>query len=315
MKNFDLDSTPTEVTRPDGLAIRCLVEAPARARPDAPLVIVVPPYAKTMREVMVTALYLTYNGFRVWRFDFANHVGASDGNVFNFTLSSAVVDVRAVIAAARDAYGNTPVGVVSSSLGSRAAFRALKGYEDLGVLVSLVGVVNVRHTLVKIMGEDLVGDLLKNQLAPGSRDVLGYEVSTRFINDVVEGDFHSLESTKLDLSACPFAAANISAGSDAWTLPGEVEEVFLSRGGGAARELYTLPGASHKLENNPSAARDALRQTVRVLKQRLTGDSVQPDDVSSPSFPDIVAKNRRERAWERSGYPLSGLKVCDQVSS
>jgi hypothetical protein len=302
---FDLDAKQVEVKRPDGLTVRCIVEAPVCARPDDPLVIVVPPYAKTMRDIMTTALFLTYNCFRVWRFDFANHLGGSDGKVFDFTLSSAVEDVKVVAAAARARHDSIPLGVVSSSLGSRAAFRALKGCEDVSVLVSLVGVVNVRHTLLKITGEDLIGDLLRDQLVPGSREVLGYEVSTRFINDAVKENLHSLESTKLDVSLCPFAITNVSAESDTWTLANEVEEVFRAEDAGPPRELYSLPGASHKLENNPSAASEALRQTVKTLKQRLAGEDFQLDDVRCPSFTDIVTKNRQERAREKSGYLLS----------
>jgi Acyl transferase len=306
-----LETTHSSVKRPDGLSIRCLIEASFGARLDDPLVIIVPPYAKTMREVLVTALYLTCNGFRTWRFDLSNHLGSSDGQMFDFTLSSAIEDINAIITAARNLYGKIPLGIVSSSLGSRVALRALKERNDIDALLSLVGVVNVKHTLFSILGEDLVQDRLMNCLVPGSREVLGYWISTNFIDDVVDEGLYSLQSTSQDVSGCRFPITNISAELDAWTLLGEAEQVFSAKASGPLREMYVLPAVSHKLENNPTAARNALRRTVRALKQHLVNEEVQDEDVRCPTFIDIVEKNRQERDWEKSGY--AGTEVMANV--
>jgi pimeloyl-ACP methyl ester carboxylesterase len=299
----DVEASPTivEVMRSDDRTIRCLVEEPPSERADGPVVIVVPPFAKTMRDVMTTALFLTYNGFTSWRFDFSNHIGASDGNIFDFTLSSAVEDVRAVTTAVRSRHGKSPLGIISSSLGSRVVFRALREREDVQAFVSLVGVVNLRRTLTHVMGEDLVGERLGGREIPTSREVLGYQVSARFVTDLMREALYSLASTKEDVGACRFPIVQISAELDAWTQLDEVKEVF-----GAAddpgRELYLLSSAAHKLENNPSAARDALRQAIKMLKRYLTGEEIELDKVNCPSFTAIVRKSREERAVERRLY-------------
>jgi alpha-beta hydrolase superfamily lysophospholipase len=293
--------TLTEVARSDGHRIRCIVDEPTSARSGGPVVIVVPPFAKTMRDVMTTALFLTFNGFTSWRFDYCSHIGASDGNVFDFTLTSAIEDVRAVTAAVRSRHEKSPLGIISSSLGSRAVFRALPRREDVRAFVSLVGVVNLRHTLIHVMGEDLVGERLGGRDIPKSREVLGYRVNGRFINDIMQEDLYSLASTKRDVAACCFPIAQISAELDAWTQLDEVKEIF-GAAGDARRELYLLSGASHKLENNPSAARDALRQAVKILNQYLLGEEIQLGDVRCPSFTEIVKKSREERAVERRLY-------------
>lgn len=301
-----------EVSRHDGTVVRCLFETPAVAS-NGPLVIIVPPFAKTMRELLVTSLYLVRNGFRTWRFDFSNHVGVSEGDILNFTLSSAIEDVRAILDMARQQFADSAIGIVSSSLGSRIALRALKGRTDVSGLVSLVGVVNLQHTLCAILGEDLIHDLLSGELISGTREVLGYDISTNFIHDAVINNLHSLESTKVDILNCGFPITNISAEHDAWTLLAEARNIFLGPETEDLRELFILAGASHKLENNPSAARDALRQAVKTLKNCVGDDSSQTDIVC-PGFLDIVEKNRREREWEES-WPVPSTANTNESSS
>ena len=298
----ETEATYCDVLRRDGLSIRCVIERPHDASRDSPLVIVVPPYGKTIREVLVTSLYLKRNGFTSWRFDFCNHLGASEGEIFNFRLSSAIEDVNAVVDAGRKHFARHPLAIISSSLGARVALRALRSRNDVRVLLSLVGVVNVQQTLRSILGEDLIADLLKDRLVAGSRDVLGYQVSTNFLNDAVTHDLYSLESTRRDVDACSFPVVNIAAESDAWNSLAETEKVFCLHDSQPPRETYLLPGVSHKLENNPSAARNALRQSIKILKYYLADKVILDEDIKGPRFLDIVEKNRQERELEKSGY-------------
>jgi hypothetical protein len=314
MQNGDQELTTMQVRRADGQTIAVALEAASAAPPHAPLVIVVPPYGKTIRDLVTTSSYLTANGFRTWRFDFTNHLGASDGEIFNFSLSSAAEDVRTIVAAARAWHPAAPLGVVSASLGSRVVFRALRGRQDVSALVSLVGTVNVQKTLHRILGDDLIGDLLANRPLPASRSALGYEIDIRFIHDAVEHGFHSLESTTTDVDACRFPIVQIHAGADAWTESADVEHVFRPSVEGVLRGVYLLPATSHKLEHNPTAARVALRQTVIVLKRHLTGQDLQPDDVACPTFLDIVTKHRQERVLEQVGYRSAELALAKEGS-
>lgn len=298
----DINSKFIETIRPDGQVIRCLLEACPTAESDVPVVIIVPPYAKTMRDVFSTSQCMVYNGFRSWRFDYTNHIGASDGDMFDFTLSSAIKDLKAVLSAVREMYKNAPLGIISISLGAPIVFRALKQYENVGCLVSLVGVVNVQDTLFRVIGEDLVDDFLKSQLTGHSREVLGYEVSTRFIMDVVNEDWYSLDSTCQNVKACKFPIVQIAAESDTWVLLDAVKSVFGICGISAPRKVYIIPGASHKLENNPTAARIAHVQAVMFLRWYLMNEKIQTDEVRVPSFLEIVKKNRQEREFEKDGY-------------
>ena len=214
-----------EARNGDGRSIRCLLETPEPADHETPCVVVLPSYALSMRHFGPASMFLTRNGFRSLRFDYTNHVGASDGDVYDFKLSSAAADVRTVLAALREWGVPGPVGVLSVSMGARIAFRALRGRSDVAAMVSLVGVVNLRDTMQSVVGEDVVAECLRGDV-PRDREVLGYHISGRFASDAVDHDLHSLESTKRDVAQCQFPITHVYAEDDAWTRLDEVESVF-----------------------------------------------------------------------------------------
>jgi len=289
--------TMLEAQNEDGRSIRCLLETPQTADHETPCVVVLPSYALSIRHFGPASLFLTRNGFRSLRFDYTNHVGASDGDVFDFKLSSAAADVRTVLAALREWGVPGPVGILSVSMGARIAFRALRGHADIAAMVSLVGVVNLRDTMQSVVGDDVVAECLRGEVR--DREVLGYHISGRFVNDAVDHDLHSLESTKRDVAQCRFPITHVYAEDDAWTRLDEVESVFghngaTHSGDTASRQLYVLPEASHKLEYNPVAARTAFCLAVGALALELTGAELTVDQVLAPSFNDVVEKNRLE---------------------
>jgi pimeloyl-ACP methyl ester carboxylesterase len=285
--------TILETRNGDGRVIRCLLEAPETTDHDVPCIVVLPSYALSMRHFGPASLFLTCNGFRSLRFDYTNHVGASDGDVYDFKLSSAAADVRTVLGALREWGVPVPIGILSVSMGARIALRALRGYDDVAAMVSLVGVVNLQDTLRSVVGEDLVGECVRG-IDPHDREVLGYHISGRFVNDAVDHDLHSLESTKRDVAQCRFPITHVYAEADAWTRLDEVESVFGHNADAAPRQVYVLPEASHKLEYNPVAARTAFSLAITALARELTGAQLAIDQVISPSFNDVVEKNRQE---------------------
>lgn len=292
--------TILETRNADGRSIRCLLEAPETADEDTPLVIVAPSYALSMRHFGPLSLFLTRNGFRSLRFDYTNHVGISEGDVYDFRLSSAADDFRTVLGALQGWGVSGPVGVVSVSMGARIAFRALRGRHDIASLVSLVGVVNVQDTLRCVVGEDVVAECLRGNV-PDDREVLGYHISGHFVSDAVDQNLHSLESTKRDVADCRFPITHVFAEDDAWTNLEEVESVFGVDFDTAARQMYILPEASHKLEYNPVAARTAFSLAITAVARELTGAELGVEQVVSPTFNDVVEKNRQEISLDGEG--------------
>jgi pimeloyl-ACP methyl ester carboxylesterase len=286
-----------ETRNEHGSTIRCLLEAPDNGDPDAPCVIVAPSYALSMRHFGPLSLFLTRNGFRSLRFDYTNHVGASDGVVYDYRLTTAATDLSTVVEALGDWGIRRPVGIISVSMGARIAFRALRGRSDVACLVSLVGVVNLQDTLHSVTGEDVVATSLSGR-TPHDREVLGYELTGRTVDDAVAHNMHTLESTKDDLARCRFPITHVFAEDDAWTSLEEVESVFCEDSDPAPRQLYILPEACHKLEYNPVAARTAFSLAVCAMARELTGAELAVEQVVSPSFNAVVDKHRQEKSLD-----------------
>jgi hypothetical protein len=304
-----------EARRPDGLTIRGLFEEPPSANRETPCVVIVPSFARKIRHFLPAAMHLTSNGFRAVRFDFTRHIGASDGEIFDFTPSSAVQDLPCVLDTLRSDGIQAPVGIISVSLGSRFAFRALQGRDDVAILISLVGVVNAQDTLHRVLGFDVVGRYLQSGIAR-DEEVFGYTVGSPFTPDLVEHDMHTLESTRRDLARCGFPIVQISAESDDWSNLADVDAAFSGMDGDGTRELYVLSAASHKLEHNPEGARVALRLAISRLTRDLKGEHLDPEDVVSPTFSQVVEKNERELSLERCGYqPPHGTEEAPLASA
>lgn len=296
--------TLIEVRADSGLTIRGLLELPDNGDRDAPCVVVSPSYGLSMRHFGPLSLFLTRNGFRSLRFDYTNHVGASDGDVFGYRVNTTVTDLSTVLNALGQWGIAPPVGVVSVSMGARSAFRALRGRTDIAAMVSLVGVVNLQDTLHCVTGEDVVGTSLSGR-TPDDRDVLGYYISGRSVDDAVLYGLHSLESTKDDVAQCSFPITHVYAEDDAWTRLDEAESAF-GQGCGtdrATRDLFILPEASHKLEHNPVAARTAFSLAVSVLTRQLVGGELTVEEVVTPSFNDVVEKHRQEKSLDGEAHP------------
>jgi pimeloyl-ACP methyl ester carboxylesterase len=297
MTAFTEVGTFLETKNSNGLTIRGVLETPATGDDSAPLAIVAPSYALSMRHFGPLSLFLTLNGFRVLRFDYTNHVGASDGDVYDYKLSTAADDLRSVLGALGDWGLQGPFGVISVSMGARIAFRALRDNPDVAALVSLVGVVNLQDTLNCVVGEDVVAEGLGGTV-PADREVLGYQMSGRFVMDAIECNLHSLESTKDDVAQCRFPITHVFAEEDAWTNLEEVETVFGEYLDTAPRQVFILPEASHKLEYNPVAARTAFSVATSVVARELTGAQLAVEEVVSPSFNDVVEKHRKEKSLD-----------------
>ena len=55
---------------------------------EAPVVLVAPGFARRMRHMAPVALYLASAGFKVYRCDYLDHVGLSDGEIYDFTMTT-----------------------------------------------------------------------------------------------------------------------------------------------------------------------------------------------------------------------------------
>lgn len=262
----------------------------------APLVLITPAFTKTARDYLLLAMYLTRAGFRVARYDCRNHIGISDGDVLQFTLSSAIADLLAVLRY----FAHETLVVVSSSLSSRVAVRALGDF-DCAALITLIGVVNLRDTQYQACGEDLF-DLWQSGVKSNPAEeyeVMDYRVRFAFIDDAIRIGIVHMEGTIEDLSVIRAPVYAICSQDDPWVRFSDIDFTFRPRAAHRyERGVYVIPGANHQLGKNPRAARTALCKVVDLVRQTFNNHKTR--SYREPLITEIVAQNKLERVRERA---------------
>ncbi len=249
-------------------------------------------YSKQIRHYALLSAYLNLHGFDTLRFDLTNHVGFSDGEIRQFSMSSMVDDIKAVVTAE----AGSSVSIVAFSLAARAAIRV---WSELGCaeqLVLVMPVVNPRSTLLKATGTDVFAATFLDRLRAGKGvlDVMGYAVGWEFGRDGLASRLAELADTAEDLDAVAAPIATIFGGADEWVLADEVTGV-LRPDQFPGRTTVLIEEASHDLAHNPPVVRMLVEAMLRVLDPAIAR-------VEHMSFDDVVAVAKRERRWARSGY-------------
>jgi pimeloyl-ACP methyl ester carboxylesterase len=247
-----------------------------------------------MRRMLVPALILAANGFTVARFDPRNSVGASDGELAEFTLTDLADDVLDVAGWVVDHLGVEQVATLTASLTGRAALRSAALQPDLFSVVGTVAcVVAVQSTLTRVKGEDLVAKWRTGELTDPDEldDLLDYRIKLNAVRSIVDDGWARLESAREDVrQAAGVHFVNLHGDRDPWVAQDEVEHVF---GAEPNATLVVLRNAVHEL--NFASATVAMRQLVSAYRARLGGDRIQPADVVIPSFEDYVECNKSDR--------------------
>jgi pimeloyl-ACP methyl ester carboxylesterase len=261
--------------------------------PDAPVVLLAPGFARRIRHMAPVALYLGANGFRVYRCDYLDHVGISDGDIHDFTMTSMYDSLRATLELIEQCESRAPV-VVAASLANRAAIRLLARDGGPAGLIGIVGVVDTRKTLGKVF--DLTWDQV---LAEGYPEYVEFEHKRirgeSWWKDWHAGDWISLESTIAELREVAQPVVNFCGSADDWVALSDVQRAF-ELGDGGPRRLVELPYVEHELSTNPVAGQTVVREVIRLAVE-LAGAGGEGAPVE-PDFEQITVQSVYERALE-----------------
>ncbi|HET8659270.1 MAG TPA: hypothetical protein VFM55_09765 [Micromonosporaceae bacterium] len=260
--------------------------------PGGPVVVLAAGFARRMRHVGAVALYLARNSAVVYRYDPLDHVGLSDGEIRDYTFTSSLSSMRAVVDLAVERERAAAVTLVAASLAGRVAYRLAGLDPRVAAVATLVGVVDVRRTLVAVLGADYT----TYELAELPADVAfeQYRIDPRPLwLDHRDHGWTSIEGTIDDLRRTSAPVTNFWAADDDWVRPEDVERAF-EEGTGGPRRLLELPFGQHDLSGNPVAA----RVVMRALTEVVVGDAVPGGQVADPSFEEIVELAVSERRAE-----------------
>jgi len=289
------------VSFPNGTGLRvaaCLDHGGARLR-SLPWVVLAPKYGETKKNNLQLAYHLVANGLNVLRFDHTNHVGESEGDTTDFTLTGAGADVTACLDFLAENFDVTQVVAVANSLSARCVLRVAANDPRITKLVSIAGVVNLLGTMQEIYREDILG-LHRAGHRWGVTNFLGLEIDgDAFLEDILRTGLHALAGTVGDAARLRVPMVYFYPEQDAWVARTEVEEVIAACAQG---QLVGVPAAMHEVRENPRAAEDMFKQVVWACQQDVPYPGDAGAGLQLPDKKKLLGQNRRERErLRRSG--------------
>jgi pimeloyl-ACP methyl ester carboxylesterase len=245
-------------------------------------VLLVPPFGVSADSLFMPAYVLARNGFRVVRFDPRNHVGRSEGEMYDFTVSSCARDVAAVVPAVE------PDVVVGFSLAAPSVLRACAELGSTVPVVMAAGVVNMRHTLREVLDIDYFTEPCPDHVLVLGEDVNGYEFiedcrtfgAVEYADTVAEGDKVTAPLTW------------VAGTEDPWVSFQEVTKFAEGRTAGPT-SVVPVPVGTHQFNLNPTIA---MTYTKVILDECLRLVGSEEAGVMPPLHQAIAARKAQARA-------------------
>jgi len=295
----EIESTPVAFVSREGRKIVGFFDGPEGGPP----VVLTPKFGESKKNNLQMAYHLAANGMRVLRFDHTDHVGESDGEIEQYTLTGAVIDIHSALDHLEQKWGIQSVQLVANSLSARCAIRVAAIDGRVSRLVTMVGVVNFQRTATVVYQRDMVADYRAGRMQ-GISDILGHQVDVdNFLRDCLANDLQDLEGTLRDVREAACDLFFFNADRDVWV---DFEEVRALEACNPRVRIATLEGGMHELRENPGVAAEAAKALVHVCKTGNIPDpaNAEAETIQDPPKKALVAQNKLERERLRAAAPL-----------
>ncbi len=241
-----------------------------RSTPTKAVVVIPPGYERKVRHYGVIAAFLGQHGYDTLRFDLTNHLGNSDGEIADLTMSSIAMDIEAAIdACALQNPDGLPLFVVASSLTCRAAIRVASS-RPLDGMALLLPVTDVQATLTRVICEDVVSQWQTRQVTNSETKcrVVEHDVKFAFVKDLCDNHWVDPETVRREVSAIEAPVFGIGSARDDWV---DQEEISAAMSGPSTwkRHLCVIETSSHEIAHNPPALRTLMEYVLRSLDNCL----------------------------------------------
>ena len=241
----------------EGLTIALCHDVPRRVDgTQCPLVLLCSGYGTTQQAYAALAYTLAACGLQVLRYDHSRHIGLSDGDPTQTTLTTLEDDLDTILSFAQKEFPGLPLTLLAPDLLGRIALRRQDWHKSVRRLLLLNPTLDIRNCLTSLHQRDLVGEHLTGTRL-GLGNLLGIPLDIdHFVADAVAAQYTESNALQEDLSHCG------------------TEVVFLTTGPGAAE--YPTPSPA------PALVEDALHRLgsrgSRVMLQAplLPADAVAP---------------------------------------
>ena len=260
------------------------------------LIIIPPGFGQTKTEVIPVSYPLARLGFVVLRYDHTDHVGESDGEILNSSLTSMEEDLQGALKFARKKLHASKVGVAAYSLEFRNALRVAAGGTQIDFLCSILGMVDIRRALQSIYAQDIIA-LYHLGVRWGVSDLLGFKVnSDNFLSSAIRASLHTLRGAIRDAERLTMPVLFIVGGKDLLTKRGAIEDVFHVIPS-SQKEMRVLPDTMHVFNESKDSLRIVNEALAYGASKYLNGDTHCKTKV------DLCEKEVDERVeWERKRF-------------
>lgn len=268
-----------------------------------PFIVIPPAFGEVKTDSLSLSYFLVMNGFRVIRYDGADHTGESDGDILHYTLEKGKDDLIDCINHIEREFGVNEVAVIAKSLAWRYALKAVSCDKRIRFLAGIGGIVDLQKTIRTVRQEDLVA-LVVNGGLKGRRlgEIFGFRVAPDFLETAVRYKYHDLKSTIRDFSKLKVPSVYLYAEKDVWIDIDDVRRIF--NGKRRNTELHIIPNVLHQIDENPAAALDIFSRTVQICRKYFMCTCTERDKVAKPDVRTVALQNRKERDRLRS-YELT----------
>lgn len=261
---------------------------------EQPFIVIVPAYSETKRDSLFLSYYLAKNGFNVFRYDSSNHIGESEGDVLDYTLTGAKEEITDTLDFLENKFVVKKVGIVCKSLAKRVAIKAATEDDRIHFIFSIVGIVDLRDTLAKVHQEDIMGRIAQGyEEKRETIETFGFEVSMDFARKAITDNYFDLATTKEDLSKINIPMIFLASAKDVWVNIEDVQHLFdFSHN---IIELIILPETMHQIYENPIVAKKAMKIAVISSIKYLEKKVILNSAIREPSKREIILQNKREK--------------------
>lgn len=279
-----------DVQTKDGRTVAVWRDSPPDKDATGPVVVMAPGFGQRMRSSGVLALMLVYNGATVYRFDALDHVGLSDGEIVDYSITQLMEALTAVVDTVCAREGVDSVSMVATSLSALPVLQLAADKKCADNIALMLGVVNGRQTLVKVLDVDYLDWEL--DALPARVQIDKHSVDPRpIVAETRTVDWWELSATIDALSVLNVPVRNFVAADDDWVDIADVRKAF-EAAGLDQHDIVEVAVSGHALLRNPVALKALLTDVTRSL---VGGD----DEPVMPSFEEIVSLRGSERELER----------------
>lgn len=291
-------------TLPDYRQLVCWINRPSETETPENAVILTPGFGKRMHQHSALTQYFVANGIAVVRFDAVNHVGLSDGEIEDFTLSDGLISLEAATEVALRTLASTNLNLVATSLTARIALRRFSHDHTFSRLVVMSGVVDVRDTFIRVFGPEYAH--YETDKLPEFDVFEGQKIRVpKLYQDGIENDWLTLSSSIREIERLDRPATWFVGTEDRWIDHGAIDQCSTANMRGKFK-VINLENCGHDIGRNSAIARMMMRRIVEDCSSTCaSGDR----PAKEPSHKAILEAALLERRIQRGQQTLVEAQV------